>query len=214
MRRPARVKPFFLVVPTVQPGCRPTGGTIGLQSFLRRRFFVWPSIQPIADQREAHNAAIPKFSNHRLALLPSALFMELLLRCQLGVLNWKRVLPSRTRTECLCFQRLSFLARAAVTRTRRFALSPVKRQCSSAVVVSCDFATVRTLRLLPTADATRSLVFVQLRQPLVFAAFPAMLSQLQAPSLQIAVRSAVAEDVVRSLHQHRPQVRIALLCDS
>jgi hypothetical protein len=32
-------------------------------------------------------------------------FMELLLRCQLGVLNWKRVLPSRTRTECLCFQR-------------------------------------------------------------------------------------------------------------
>jgi hypothetical protein len=28
-----------------------------------------------------------------------------LLRCQLGVLNWKRVLPSRTRTECPCFQR-------------------------------------------------------------------------------------------------------------
>jgi len=45
------------------------------------------------------------FSNHRLALLPSALFVELLLRCQLGVLNWKRVLPSRSRTECLCFQR-------------------------------------------------------------------------------------------------------------
>ena len=32
-------------------------------------------------------------------------FVELLLRCQLGVLNWKRVLPSRSRTECLCFQR-------------------------------------------------------------------------------------------------------------
>ena len=47
----------------------------------------------------------PYFSNHRLALLPSALLLERLLRCQLGVLNWKRVLPSRTRTECLCFQR-------------------------------------------------------------------------------------------------------------
>jgi hypothetical protein len=43
--------------------------------------------------------------HRRLALLPSALFVEPLLRCQLGVLNWKRVLPSRTRTECLCFQR-------------------------------------------------------------------------------------------------------------
>jgi len=34
----------------------------------------------------------PEFSNRRLALLPSALFAEPLLRCQLGVLNWKRVL--------------------------------------------------------------------------------------------------------------------------
>jgi hypothetical protein len=47
----------------------------------------------------------PYSPNHRLALLPSALLVEPLLRCQLGVLNWKRVLPSRTRTECLCFQR-------------------------------------------------------------------------------------------------------------
>jgi hypothetical protein len=88
--------------------------------FILERFLVQLSIQLIADQREAHNAAIPKFSNHRLALLPSALFVEQLLRCQLGVLNWKRVLPSRTRTECRCFQRRSFLARPAVTRTRRF----------------------------------------------------------------------------------------------
>jgi hypothetical protein len=35
---------------------------------------------------------------------------------------WKRVLLSRSRTECLCFQLQSFLADAAVTRTRRFAL--------------------------------------------------------------------------------------------
>jgi hypothetical protein len=34
----------------------------------------------------------PEFSNRRLALLPSALFVEPLLRCQPGVLNWKRVL--------------------------------------------------------------------------------------------------------------------------
>jgi hypothetical protein len=73
-------------------------------SFLER-FFVRPSIQPIADQREAHKAAIPNSQNHRFALLPSALLVERLLRCQLGVLNWKRVLPSRSRTDCLCFQR-------------------------------------------------------------------------------------------------------------
>jgi len=46
-----------------------------------------------------------RISNHRIALLPSALLVERLLRCQLGVLNWKRVLPSRTRTERFCFQR-------------------------------------------------------------------------------------------------------------
>jgi hypothetical protein len=39
--------------------------------------------------------------NHRFALLPSALFMKRLLRCQLGVLNLDRVLPSRTRTDTL-----------------------------------------------------------------------------------------------------------------
>src|SRR4029077_16625591 len=32
---------------------------ISLQPFLLRKVFVRPSIQPIADQREAHNAAIP-----------------------------------------------------------------------------------------------------------------------------------------------------------
>jgi len=45
------------------------------------------SIRLIADQREAHNAAIPVFSNRRFALLPSALLVEPLLRCQLGVLK-------------------------------------------------------------------------------------------------------------------------------
>jgi hypothetical protein len=64
--------------------------------------------------------------NHRLALLPSALSVEPLLRCQLGVLNGKRVLPSRTRTDAL-LSRGSSLADAAVTRTRRFA--PYKSSC-------------------------------------------------------------------------------------
>ena len=42
--------------------------------------------------------------NHRLALLPSALFVEFLLRCQLGVLNLDGCcLLGRELT--LCFQR-------------------------------------------------------------------------------------------------------------
>src|SRR5215813_1607577 len=70
-------------------------------SFLLRKVFV--SAIDTADRRPTGGAQCchPEFSNHRLALLPSALFVERLLRCQLGVLNWKRVLPSRTRTECL-----------------------------------------------------------------------------------------------------------------
>ena len=46
-------------------------------------------------------------------------FMEFSLRCQLGVLNLERVLPSRTRTGYRCFAATSFLARVAATRTRR-----------------------------------------------------------------------------------------------
>jgi hypothetical protein len=42
-----------------------------------------------------------QFHFRRLALLPSALFMERSHRCQLGVLNVDRVLPSRTRTDAL-----------------------------------------------------------------------------------------------------------------
>src|SRR5215472_316296 len=46
------------------------------------------------------------------------------------------------------------------------------------------------------------------------ATLSAMFSQVQAPSLQISIRSPPADDVVRSLHQQRPQVRVALLGDS
>ena len=45
-------------------------------------------------------------------------------------------------------------------------------------------------------------------------AFAAMFSQVQTPSFQIGIRSSTADDVVRSLHQHRPQIGIPLLADS
>jgi hypothetical protein len=77
----------------------------------------------------------PEFSSRRLALLPSALFVERLLRCQMGVLNWKRVLPSRSRTECL-FPETLFLARAAVTRTRRFPFQSLSSS-SFCLIPSC-----------------------------------------------------------------------------
>jgi hypothetical protein len=44
--------------------------------------------------------------------------------------------------------------------------------------------------------------------------FATMFSQVQAPSFQIGIRSSTADDIVRSLHQHRPQIGIALLADS
>ena len=44
-------------------------------------------------------------------------------------------------------------------------------------------------------------------------ALTSVLSQLHAPSAQIAVDSPGAENVVRSLHQEGSQVRIALFAD-
>src|SRR5262249_26548571 len=84
---------------------RPTEGPLSLQSFLLRKVFC--SAIDSADRRPTGGAQCyhSEFSNHRLALLPSALLVERLLRCRLGVLNGKRVLPSRTRTEGRCFQR-------------------------------------------------------------------------------------------------------------
>jgi hypothetical protein len=78
----ARVKPFFLGRAYRTVDCRRTGGTVSFQSFLHRKVFR-PAIDT-ADRRPAGGAQCchPKFSNHRLALLPSALFVELLLRCQ------------------------------------------------------------------------------------------------------------------------------------
>ena len=48
----------------------------------------------------------------------------------------------------------------------------------------------------------------------LLSAFAATLSQVQPPSFQIGIGSSAADDVVRSLHQHRLQIGIALLADS
>ena len=143
----------FLVVSTIQPDCRPTGGTISLQPFLLRKVFCRPS--DTADRRPAGGAQCchPEFSNHRFALLPSALFVELLPRCQLGVLDWKRVLPSRSRTECLCFRRRCSWRVPQSPELGDLVLEPVKRQPFSAPVVRCDCAMVRILHSATSANS-------------------------------------------------------------
>jgi hypothetical protein len=62
------------------------------------------------------------------------------------------------------FPAASFLARAAVTRTRRFASNPF-RLLSSVPFVDCDFA-AHTPHQLPTADAAGRRAFAQRQQPL------------------------------------------------
>ena len=128
--------------------CRPTGGTVSLQSFLHRKVFR-PAIDT-ADRRPAGGAQCchPEFSNRRLALLPSALFVVFFLRCQLGVLTLEWVLPSRRRTDTPLSEK-SFLADAAVTRTRRFGLNSFTLPISSADPVDFDFVAVRTPHRLP-----------------------------------------------------------------
>ena len=167
MRRPARVKPFFLVVPTLRPTADQREAQLAFSLSFLERFFVRPS--DTADRRPAGGAQCchPEFSNHRFALLPSALFVELLPRCQLGVLDWKRVLPSRSRTECLCFRRRCSWRVPQSPELGDLVLEPVKRQPFSAPVVRCDCAMVRTLHPLPTADEVRFPVFAQQPQPLV-----------------------------------------------
>ena len=147
--------------------CRPTGGTISLQPFLLGKVF-WSAIDT-ADRRPAGGAQCcvpnsqitdsPYFHPHSLwSYCP---------RCQLGVLDWKRVLPSRSRTECLCFRRRCSWRVPQSPELGDLVLEPVKRQPFSAPVVRCDCAMVRILHPSPTADEARSLVFAQLPQPLV-----------------------------------------------
>src|SRR5215472_11710490 len=149
MRRPAVVKPFFGRGNRTSD-CRPTGGTLTFSLSFLGRFFLRLSIT--ADGRPTGGAPCchPEFSNRRLALLPSALFVERSLRCQLGVLNWKRVLPSRTRTDAL-------LQRVVLRRRRSHPNSAVwfssfRPPLLSAASVDFDFAMAHTLHRLPTAD--------------------------------------------------------------
>ena len=167
MRRPAPVKPFsWSCQPCSQTADQREARLASSLSFLER-FFC--SAIDTADRRPAGGAQCchPEFSNHRFALLPSALFMELLPRCQLGVLDWKRVLPSRSRTECLCFRRRCSWRVPQSPELGDLVLDPVKQQFFFAPVVRCDCAMVRILHPSPTADEARSPVFAQPPQPLV-----------------------------------------------
>ena len=136
-----------------------------------RAFLSWKgfcSFTDTADCRPAGGAQCchPEFSNHRLALLPSALFVELLLRCQLGVLNWKRVLPSRTRTHVAVSSKLVPGACRSHPNSAIWIHISLKLPLSSVPAVTFDSAMVRTLHRLPTACEARFPTFAQLPQPL------------------------------------------------
>jgi hypothetical protein len=85
-------------------------------------FLAVPAKYPTTDQREAHYlASFPLVHNRRIAPLPSALFMEQSAPVPVGVLNLNGCCHLGTELNRLCFQKLPFLADAAVTRTRRSA---------------------------------------------------------------------------------------------
>ena len=105
MRRPARVKPFFLGRANHAADCRPTGGTVSLSLSSKKGFLF--------DHRYRRSP-----TNGRRIMLPSpysqitdspyfhphSLWSDCSGASWVSSI-WKRVLPSRTRTECLCFQR-------------------------------------------------------------------------------------------------------------
>ena len=49
---------------------------------------------------------------------------------------------------------------------------------------------------------------------LLFSAFATIFGQVQAPALQIRIRSSTADDEMGSFDQHRPQIGVAFLRDS
>ena len=102
--------------PTVRRQCPShfclQGTILTFWSCHRSRF--WPT-----NGRHAIGQCFPP-SARRIALLPYALLVERLAPVPVGVLNSKRVLPSRHRTECLRLGKPSFRRDLAVTRTRRW----------------------------------------------------------------------------------------------
>ena len=165
MRRPARVKPFFLVVRFVQPTADQREAQLAFSLSFLERFLVRPSI--FADRRPAGGAqrCHPEFSNRRLALLPSALLVELFAPVPAGCSQLETGAAVSEPNWISLSSATSFLARAAVSRTRRFASNPVK-PLSSLPPVDSDFAMARRPHRLPTADAAGCRAFAQRPQPL------------------------------------------------
>ena len=170
MRRPARVKPFLgRAISTAD--CRPTGGTSNIQSLLLRKVFLRLSILPMADQREAHNAAIPNsqfadsphFHPHSLWSYRSGA------RWVSSIGNWGCRLGRELKVAV--FQR-SFLACVAVTRSRRFAPYTFKL-FSSVRSVDFDFAMTRKLRRPPTANEAGCPAFAPRHNGVLLSAFAA-----------------------------------------
>jgi hypothetical protein len=81
----------------------------------------------IADRREALRYCLPCSVHHRrIATLPSALFVERLLRCQLvSSIQLSGCCHLGIELHSFCFQRSAFFAEAAVTRTRRSAMNQI-----------------------------------------------------------------------------------------
>src|SRR5215471_10728643 len=112
------------------------------------------------------------------------------------------------------FPATPFLARAAVTRTRRF----LRSLSSGSFLLFLSYVVIPQWLVhftrYPQPMKQDSSFSRNRHNRSLLATLAAMFSQVQAPSLQIRIRSPAADDVVRSLHQHRPQVRVALLGDS
>src|SRR5260370_37562612 len=89
----------------------------------------WPFQQEklIADQREGVRYCLPCSVYHRrIATLPSALFVERLLRCQLvSSIQLSGCCHLGIELHSFCFQGSAFFADAAVTRTRRSAMNQI-----------------------------------------------------------------------------------------
>jgi hypothetical protein len=111
-----------------------------------------------------------------------------------------------------CFQRV-VLSRRRSHPNSAIWFSSFRLLLSSAAAVDCDFATAHTPHLLPTADGVGCLVCAQQLSPLSSLRASHLVLPGVAPAFQIGVGSATAEDVMRSLHQHRPQIRVPFFGD-
>jgi hypothetical protein len=87
--------------------------------------------------------------------------VELFASVPVGVVNFNGCCHLGTELNRLCCQKRTFLADAAVTRTRRLVLDqpdPTTRRLSSPAAACGSFARVHRLRRSPTTDAATHLV--------------------------------------------------------